>query len=106
MNGLTQDQANRYASWFRCLGDGTRVRILSIVAGAGRPLTVGEIVGAVGKSQSTVSRHLGLLAEEGYVFTRADGVRTLVTINEACMTALPEAAAAIMAHSKTRSATS
>ena len=97
MQVLNQDVADEYASWFRCLSDGTRVRILSLVANAGRALTVGEIVEVIGKSQSTVSRHIQLLAEEQFVFTMPDGVRTLVKVNDACMTALPEAAAAIMA---------
>ncbi len=97
MKALNQDTADEYAGWFRCLADGTRVRILSLVAAAGRPMTVGEIVDVVGKSQSTVSRHLRVLADEEFVFCEPDGVRTLVRVNGACMTALPDAAAAIMA---------
>lgn len=93
---LTTETADEYARWFRVLGDGTRIRILNVVARAGRPLTVGEIVDAVGKSQSTVSNHLRLLADEEYIFTAPDGVRTLITVNTRCMTALPEAAATIM----------
>jgi len=98
MNDLTQEQADEYAAWFRCLSDGTRVRILNHVATSDRPVTVGEIVEAVGKSQSTVSRHLQILADDQFVFTDADGVRTLVRVNDRCMTALPDAAAAIMAN--------
>ena len=97
---LSQEQAEEYATWFRCLADGTRVRILNVVANADGPITVGEIVVAVGKSQSTVSRHLRLLAEDRFVFTEVDGVRTLVTVNRACMSALPQAAAAIMGATK------
>jgi DNA-binding transcriptional ArsR family regulator len=93
---LTAETADEYARWFRVLGDGTRVRILNVLACADRPLTVGEIVDAVGKSQSTVSNHLRLLADEEYVFTEPDGVRTLISVNTSCMTALPEAAAVIM----------
>ena len=100
---LTEVQADEYAAWFRCLSDGTRVRILNLVASADRPLTVGEIVDAIGKSQSTVSRHLQLLAEDRYIFAEADGVRTLITANKACMTALPQAAAAIMGQPGRRS---
>jgi phosphinothricin acetyltransferase len=94
---LSQTLADEYAKWFRCLADGTRIRILNHVAAAAEPLTVGEIVQAVGKSQSTVSRHLQVLADERFILTRADGIRTLVTVNRTCMTALPEAAAVIMA---------
>jgi DNA-binding transcriptional ArsR family regulator len=94
---LDQTKADEYASWFSCLSDGTRVRILNVVANADHPMTVGEIVQIIGKSQSTVSRHLQILAEDRYVLTEPDGVRTLVRVNEACMVALPRAAAAIMA---------
>lgn len=66
-------------------------------------MTVGEIVDRIGRSQSTVSKHLQILAEEAFVFLEPDGVRTLVSANEACMTELPEAAAAIMAHSRIKS---
>lgn len=97
MKGIDQSSADEYASWFRCLADGTRVRILSVVARSDRPLRVGEIVEEVGKSQSTVSSHLQILAEDRFVFLEPDGVRTLVRVNESCMTALPDAAAAIMA---------
>lgn len=96
MNYLDRSTADEYASWFRCLADGTRVQILSIVAAAGEPLTVGEIVAAAGRSQSTVSRHLQILAEDRFVFLEVDGVRTYVRVNDSCMTALPEAAAQIM----------
>ena len=94
---LTQQQADEYARWFQCLSDGTRVRILNVVARAETALTVGEIVEVVGKSQSTVSKHLQILADADYVFLEPDGVRTKITVNESCMTALPTAAAAIMA---------
>lgn len=93
---LSETDAEEYATWFRCLSDGTRLRILNLVANADGPVTVGEIVDVIGKSQSTVSRHLQLLADDRFVFTEPDGVRTLVTVNEACMSDLPEAAAAVM----------
>lgn len=97
MKELDQETADEYASWFRCLADGTRVRILNIVATEGEAMTVGDIVDRIGKSQSTVSKHLQILAEERFVFTEPDGIRTLVRVNDACMTALPEAASVIMA---------
>ncbi len=89
--------AEEYARWFRCLADPTRIKVLHTIAAATSPMTVGEIVDIVGKSQSTVSRHLQVLADSRYVFCEPDGIRTLVRINTLCMSALPEAAAAIMA---------
>ena len=94
--GLRSGTAEEYARWFRCLSDGTRIRVLSIVAAADRPLTVGEIVAAVDKSQSTVSRHLQILAEERFVHCDTQGIRTLVSVNADCMVELPRAAAEIM----------
>lgn len=99
---ISQEEADEYAKWFRCLADGTRVRILALVAEAAKPITVGAIVEAIGKSQSTVSRHIQILADDRFVFTEPDGIRTLVRVNQLCMTALPEAAAAIMADSRDR----
>jgi len=93
---LDATTAREYAGWFRCLSDGTRVQILNVVARANAPLTVGEIVDAVAKSQSTVSRHVKVLADEGFVSCEPEGVRTLVRVNRDCMTELPRAAAEIM----------
>ena len=96
MKGLTQALADEYASWFRCLADGTRLRVLNIVASADGPVTVGEIVDQMDKSQSTISRHLKVLADERFVLTETDGIRTRVRVNPNCMTELPIAAAAVM----------
>ena len=37
---LDRQTAETYAAWFRALADGTRVKIVSLLARAGRPLTV------------------------------------------------------------------
>ena len=103
MKNLTDSEADEFAQWFQCLADGTRLRILNLVAGADEPMTVGDIVDAIGKSQSTVSRHLAILAVDRFVFMETEGVRTLVTANPACMTALPDAVTKIMRQPKGRS---
>ena len=100
---LSQDQADEYASWFRCLADGTRLRVLSVVASADAPMTVGEIVAVIGKSQSTVSRHLQVLADERFVLTEPDGVRTLIRVNPACMDELPDVVSIVMQSGRERS---
>ncbi len=96
MKQLSRVEVAEYASWFRCLADPTRLQVLHAVATADRPLTVGDVVEVIGKTQSTVSRHLQLLAQEGFVVTEPDGVKTMVRVNAACMNALPAAAAAVM----------
>ena len=97
MNGLDEVEAIEFARWFRCLADPTRIRLLHLIAQADHPVTVGELVEQIGRSQSTVSRHLQLLADDEFVFAEPDGIRTLVTVNRTCMSALPRAARRIMA---------
>ncbi len=64
---LDRDTAETYAAWFRALADGTRVQVVSLLARAGQPMTVREIVAAVPVGQSTVSEHLRQLAAVGFV---------------------------------------
>ncbi len=53
------------------LADPTRARLL--MALEGRELSVGELAVALQLPQSTVSRHLKVLADDGWVATRPDG---------------------------------
>jgi SAM-dependent methyltransferase len=53
------------------LADSTRTRLLLLLAR--HELSVGELCGAVQLPQSTVSRHLKLLGDEGWLATRAEG---------------------------------
>jgi DNA-binding transcriptional ArsR family regulator len=59
--------AEVWASWFRCLSDPSRVLLLNRLAVARRPLSVGELVELVDIGQPTVSHHLKVLAETGFV---------------------------------------
>lgn len=63
---------------FEILADPTRRRILAALAEGERP--VGEVVQAAGIHQSGVSRHLGILAEAGFVSMRPDGQRRLYAL--------------------------
>ena len=102
MKQIDQQTADEYARWFRCLSDPTRIRILNIVALSDQPMTVGDIVDLAGRSQSTVSRHLQVLADEQFIFAEPDGTRTLMRVNSACMSALPQAATEIMGNGNSR----
>jgi len=53
------------------LGDETRLRLLSLVAGS--EFTVSELVSVLQLPQSSVSRHLKVLADDGWLRSRADG---------------------------------
>jgi len=85
-----------WASWFRALGDASRVLILHRLAVARRPMTVGEIVDAVDVGQSTVSHHLKLLAEVGFVHVERQGNTSLFRVNERCLEVFPSAAEVVM----------
>lgn len=88
--------AEVWASWFRALGDASRVLILHELAEAGRPLTVGEIVAAVDVGQSTVSHHLKLLTDTGFVLVEHRGTASLYRVNERCLDVFPSAAEVVM----------
>ncbi|MCM1951231.1 metalloregulator ArsR/SmtB family transcription factor [Streptomyces sp. G2] len=93
---ITDEQAHAYASWFRALGDPTRVRLLHLLARAGRPMTVGELVDRVEVGQSTVSHHLRILAEVRFVLPEKRGTSTLYAVNRACLSVFPRAVRSIM----------
>jgi DNA-binding transcriptional ArsR family regulator len=93
---LDRDTAAEYASWFRALADGTRVQIVSLLARSGEPLNVGEIVAQVDVGQSTVSAHLKVLAEVGFVLADQRGTATYYRINDSCVDCFPTAADLVM----------
>lgn len=60
------------AERFRALAEPVRLQILMVLAKGER--TVGEVVEATGCKQANVSKHLGLLLDEGLVARRKDGM--------------------------------
>lgn len=93
---LDRTAAVEYASWFRALADPARVQILSLLARAGQPWSVGQIVVAVAVGQSTVSAHLKVLADVGFVLVEGRGTTMLYRINEECVACFPTAADVVM----------
>jgi DNA-binding transcriptional ArsR family regulator len=93
---IDRASAQTYARWFQALADPTRVLICNLLADAGRPMTVGEIVAAVEVGQSTVSHHLKLLAEVGFVQATPQGTARLYRFNQRCLEAFPTAAELVM----------
>ena len=59
------------ATFFQALADPTRVRILELLAE--RPMTVSELVAALGLAQGRVSSHLTCLRWCGYVRAEVEG---------------------------------
>jgi DNA-binding transcriptional ArsR family regulator len=97
---MEREQAELYASWFRCLADPTRIQILSLLARERRPLSVGAIVAAVEVGQSTVSEHLRRLAETCFVLVEHQGTSSLFRINDSCIACFPSAAELVMGKAK------
>jgi len=64
-------QADEAASLMRTLANESRLLVLCHLLGSGE-LSVGELVGRIGLSQSALSQHLAKLREEGLVATRKD----------------------------------
>lgn len=62
-------------SWMTSLADATRARTLRLVEK--HELTVAELCGVLQAPQSTVSRHLKVLADDGWVTARPDGTSRL-----------------------------
>jgi DNA-binding transcriptional ArsR family regulator len=64
-------EADLIAKYFKVLSDTTRVTILKLL-GERAELSVGELVDALGQSQSKVSNHLACLRWCGFVETRRE----------------------------------
>lgn len=93
---VTELDAARYAEWFACLAEPTRVRLLNAVATSPGGVTVGELTGRLGISQSTCSHHVRKLAEVGFLRLHREGTATRVVVNEKCCIGLPQAADVVM----------
>ena len=93
---IPRETAEVWASWFRALGDPTRVLMLHFLASRGRPATIGEIVEALDVGQSTVSHHCRILEQAGFVICEKQGTSTNCRINERCLAMFPTAADVVM----------
>jgi DNA-binding transcriptional ArsR family regulator len=93
---VARETAQEYASWFRALADPTRVQLVELLARTKRPMSVGELVSAIGLAQSTVSQHLKILADVRFVLVDAVGTARHYRINQNCVSCFPTAADVIM----------
>lgn len=71
----TAPQPDAVLGWMSCLADATRVRLLRLLEQ--RELGVSDLCEVVQMPQSTVSRHLKVLADEGWVAPRRQGTTNL-----------------------------
>lgn len=71
----TPTQPDRLLKWMASLADATRLRLLTLTAD--QELGVSDLCEVVQLPQSTVSRHLKILADEGWVVSRRQGTTNL-----------------------------
>lgn len=93
---ISREDATEWASWFRSLGDPTRVLILNLLASEARPMSVGEIVERLDVGQSTISHHLKILGDVRFILVDRVGTTSWWRINEACLDCFPTAAELVM----------
>jgi DNA-binding transcriptional ArsR family regulator len=93
---ISREDAAAWATWFRALGDPTRILILNLLATAERPMSVAEIVEAVDVGQSTVSHHLKILGDVRFLLVEREGTTSWWRINDRCLDCFPTAAELVM----------
>ena len=98
---VDRDDAETWATWFKALGDPTRILILNLLATKGRPMSVAEIVDAVDVGQSTVSHHLKILGDVRFLLVEREGTSSWWRINENCLDCFPTAAELVMGRAPT-----
>lgn len=86
MNDVLQLDDTQIAGMAKALGHPARVAILRILAQ--RACICGEIVEVLGLAQSTVSQHLRVLKQAGWVTGEVDGPRTCYRLDRAGVGAL------------------
>jgi DNA-binding transcriptional ArsR family regulator len=96
MKGMTRSDAEEWATWFRALADPTRLQVLNAIARYGPGLTIGDLVARLDIGQSTVSHHVRLLAQAGYIVHARDGTTSRVSVHPDCLSALPQAARVVL----------
>jgi len=79
--GLMSSSATTLLDSFSFLADHTRCRMLALLDQ--QELTVSELCAVTQLPQSTVSRHLKTLADEGWVVARAEGTSRRYTMHSA-----------------------
>lgn len=74
------------ASWFRVLGEPSRLKILRALEEGER--NIGELVNATGLTQANVSRHVQSLVDAGMVGRRRQGLTVICFIADPSITEL------------------
>jgi len=71
---MTVGESDRLASRLKALGDPTRLRMLDLLAQQDEPLCVCDMTPRFAQNQPTISHHLRLLREAGFIATEKRGI--------------------------------
>ena len=76
---MPEEFAHLIARRFAALADPMRIRLLDVLRERGEA-SVGELADAIDAGQPNVSKHLGVLAQQGVVARRKEGTRAIYSI--------------------------
>ena len=84
-SALSDDEVEATATLFKALGDPARVRLVNLLAAAGEPVCLCELIEPVGLAQATVSHHLKKLTDAGLLHREEQGKWAYFSINDEAM---------------------
>jgi len=85
---MSEEDAVTTAQVFRALGDPHRVRIVNLLANAGRAVCVCDLTPSLGLAQPTVSHHLKKLLNAGLLEREQRGVWAYYSVNRVALARL------------------
>jgi ArsR family transcriptional regulator len=84
---IPQDMFRQVARRFKLLGEPVRLEILNLLQ-VNNEMSVQQLVAATGQIQANVSKHLRVMAREGMVTCRKDGLYRYYRIDDPTLSAL------------------
>lgn len=85
---LSEPAAETLAGQFAALADPVRLRLVSVLATAGEPVCACDLVAPSGRTQGTVSWHLGKLRDVGILVSEKRGRNVWYAVNPSALEAL------------------
>lgn len=84
---VSQNELDRVARRFRLLGEPVRLELLNALHEEGE-MTVGDLVEVTGHRQANVSKHLGLLSDDGLLSRNREGKHVYYSLCDNTLPAL------------------
>jgi len=84
---LPKELLIQVAHRFRLLGEPVRLEVLNLLHSKGE-MNVQELIEATGQLQANVSKHLKLLAQEGMITRRKEGLYSYYSISDPSLSGL------------------